>query len=176
VAIELVVLFVLLFGLQVAHGPWWGILGALVLAELIGWTIRFRSIAPLFDFITHTVASLGQAGDRSAVALEKLKGARDRVREDTDGGVIGKPPASAPAEDTPIPLEPARGKFDAVGEPADQPVGDLQEALGGAKTPPTTKTPKPPTKGEEAADAEDATARLLRAKKRAQRNIDEKQG
>ena len=81
VAVELVILIVLLFGVDVIHGTWWGILGAFVFAELVGWTMRRRYIRPLFELITHGVIATAQAGDRSAVSLEKLKTTRDRVRE-----------------------------------------------------------------------------------------------
>ena len=39
IAVEIRVLAVLLFGLDMRYG--WGVVGAIVLAELIGWTIRF---------------------------------------------------------------------------------------------------------------------------------------
>ncbi|MFQ5591284.1 MAG: hypothetical protein ACE5HE_08995, partial [Phycisphaerae bacterium] len=70
IAVEVVVLTVLLFGFGLAYGPWWGIVGAFVLAELVGWTIRSRYIGPLFDSLTHGVTALSHAGMRSTMSLE----------------------------------------------------------------------------------------------------------
>ena len=85
IAVEIVVLVVLLFGLEIRYGTWWGILGAVLLAELIGWTIRFRYIGPFFDSLTHGVTALAHAGERSAASLDQLKPTRDRVREGLKG-------------------------------------------------------------------------------------------
>jgi uncharacterized membrane protein len=176
-AVEGVVLVVLLFGLGIAYGPWSGIVGALVLAELIGWTIRFRYVGPLFDFLTHGVTALRQAGDRSAVALEQLKDTRERVREDltarSDEGL------KRIAEDTgSIPLGVKRRRFDVGKQKGKQPVGDLHEALGAPKsTDPSADEQgavrRKPAEAGEAAEHEDAVARLLRAKKRARRDMKE---
>jgi uncharacterized membrane protein/Mg-chelatase subunit ChlD len=169
IAIEIVLLVVLLFGAGLAYGPWWGVLGAFALAELVGWAIRFRSIGPLFDFITHTVVALGQAGERSTAALEKLKTVREKARDGLDTGEAADGVATAEAE----PLSPsvARRRFDVGEEAAQRPSGDLIDALGGAKA---SSPPAEPRPAAEADTAEDATARLLRAKKRAKRGWDEK--
>lgn len=177
IAFEVVILVVLLFGLGLRYSPWWGVLGAFVLAELVGWTIRFRSIGPLFEWMTHTVTALSHAGDRSAASLEKLKGTRDRVRDELapDAGPRTQPAAD---EASPIPLATAKRRFDVGDEHAGKPAGDLLDALGGAKAvEPTTKPPKParPPADAEAAGEEDVTSRLLRAKKRAKKDMDKKE-
>ncbi len=172
IAVEVVVLTVLLFGVRLAYGPWWGVLGAFLLAELIGWSIRFRYIGPLFDLITHTVVALAQAGDRSTVALEKLKTVRERAKEELSGAESAEAIGRVAAEREVLPRDVARRRFDIGEEAARRPAADLGEALGGARSAgPGTELKQSP---ETAATAEDATARLLRAKKRAKKSIDEK--
>jgi uncharacterized membrane protein len=145
IAVEIVVLVVLLFGLEIRYGPWWGILGVFLLAELIGWIIRFRYIGPLFDWMTHTVTVLGRAGERSAAALERLKAKREEVRDGLGGDAAGV-----------------------------QPAADLEEALGGAKAEQPTDKAAPQTRADEkASDRETTTSRLLRAKKRKEHGKDE---
>ena len=72
----------------------------------------------------------------------------------------------------------ARRRFDAGDEQAGKPVGDLQDALGGAKAvEPSTKPPKParpPADAEAGEEDKDTTSRLLRAKKRAKKGMDDK--
>ncbi len=179
VAVEIVLLAVLLFGLDLAHGSLWGIVGALVLVELVGWTIRFRYIGPLFEFLTHGAIALRHTGDRSAAALKKLKGAHERVREDlrseTGEGVrrIGEETGS-------IPLGVKRRRFDVGDARAKQTAGDLHDALGGAKATDPDRdregaAPRKPAGADEADEQEDATSRLLRAKKRARRDMDKEE-
>ncbi|MHC4698274.1 MAG: hypothetical protein ACYTFA_16200, partial [Planctomycetota bacterium] len=175
VAVELVVLTVLLFGLGVAYGPrtttsisWWGILGAFALAELIGWTIRIRYIGPLFDFLTHGVTALSHAGDRSAASLDQLKSTREQVRDELSPGEDEGLKRIA-QEPGPMPTAAPGARYDVGDEQAAEPIGDLHEALGGAKAaePPIEKRrpPAPAGKpGEE--DQEETTSRLLREKKR----------
>jgi hypothetical protein len=173
VAIEVVVLVVLLFGLNIAHGPVWGILGAVVLAELIGWTIRFRSIGPLFEFVTHTVAALGQTGERSTVALEKLKDVRDRARDDIKSAKPRPEGGSAAEEGIPLAPDVAGHKFDVDENAASPQPGSLADALGGAtgKQPPAARKARADAQAE---SDEDATSRLLRAKKRVRRDLDDR--
>lgn len=171
IAVEVLLLIVLLFGFEVRYAPWWGLLGAFLLVELVGWTIRFRYIGPLYEFMTHGVTALSQAGQRSEAALEKLKTKRDQVKEELTP--TGDRAGRRIAEDTPDLTSPARArrKFE-VAKGAQPPPGDnLADALGGAKsTEPDTKgaTPK-----DSDADDESATSRLLRAKKRAHDQRDE---
>ncbi len=173
IAVEIIVLFVLLFGLDMRYG--WGIAGAVILAELIGWTIRFRYIGPLFDFMTHTVTALARTGQRSEAALEQLKDTRERVREDLDVGKaerlerLGKEIGS-------IPIGAAAGRrYDAGDEQEGKPAGNLHEALGGAKSAgaPARKHRKPAGAGDQKEDEqESAMDRLRKARDRAKRDME----
>ncbi|MGB2985928.1 MAG: hypothetical protein WBE26_08595, partial [Phycisphaerae bacterium] len=173
IVVELLVLVVLLFGMDLRYGSWWGVLGAFVLAELIGWTIRFRYIGPLFEFMTHTVTALGQTGDRSEAALEHLKSTHEKVR---DGLTAAKDEETEPPpKEGPIPLsrETARRRFDVGDEEAARPAGDLDEELGGAEaTKPKPQTSRPPAEAGEGDESEEqaTTSRLLRAKRRKKRD------
>ncbi len=175
ICVELVLLAFLLFGVGTAYSkePFWGVLGSILLAELVGWSIRFRSIGALLDFLTHNVTALGRAGQRSTVAMEQLKGKRDKVRE----GMAGA--AEEPATEVAPPPDPtvARRRFDIDEKKAAEPVGDIQAELGGAKTEPDyvekRRTPAPAQSGDKE-DKADVTARLLEARRRARMNIDER--
>jgi len=178
IAVEVVLLVVLLFGMGLRYSPWWGVLGAIALAELVGWTIRFRSIGPLFEWMTHTVTALAHAGDRSAASLEKLKDTRERVRDELAPETLDR--GKRVADDaSPIPLAQAKRRFDAGDEQAGRPVGDLRDALGGAKAvEPSTKPPKParpPADVDAGVEDQDTTSRLLKAKKRAKKDMDDKE-
>ncbi len=169
VVIEVVIIVILLFGLNMKYGPWWGILGVFLLAELIGWIIRFRYIGPLFDLMTHTITALGQAGDRSAVSLEKLKRTRDRVRDGLEGG--SEDGSQASRDTAALPRSTAARRYDVGDDRGKKLAGGLQEAIGGAKAeqkPP--KPARPPAGAKEGEEAEETTSRLLRAKRRAKRD------
>jgi len=180
IVVELLIIVVLLFGLHVIYTHWWGVLGVIVLAELVGWTIRFRYIGPLFDWLTHTVTALGRTAERSAAALSQLKSVRDRVREekttpsrDREGAVL-RPDDEAAKTAAPDP----RARFDAGDEAAGKPIKDIREALGGAeKAAPGKKPAKAgPKENEETKPSEATTSRLLKAKRRAQRSPDDQGG
>ena len=176
IAVEVVVVTVLLFGLRIAYGPWWGIVGALVLAELVGWTIRFRYIGPLFELVTHTVGALGQTGDRSAVALGKLKSLRTRLQEDLHGQ-RPQQPERAGEDAGPIPLATSERRFDVGDGKALEPAGDLLQTLGdatGTERPKDQGVPSVPEESAGKAEQEAATSRLLRAKRRARKDMDDK--
>jgi len=167
VVVELILAVVLLFGFGAAYGPWWHKLSTLIFVEVVGWAIRFRYIPVLFAYLTHGVTVLSKTGERSAVSLERLKSARERLR-----GERLRPDADEPGGA--IPGDPAARRFtlsdDAgVSDAAD----DLQEALGG---PPVGEGPgevrRPPRRGPR--DQEETMSRLLRAKKRRRRDTDEK--
>ena len=167
---EVVVLVFLLFGVGTAYTGFWGVLGTILLAELIGWSIRFRHIGPMIASITHTVTVLARAGERSTAALGQLKSTRDRVREER---TAAGEPAAAP--ETPAPDRGAR--FDPGQLAGRVSAEDLHEALGGAKTqpeykerrrPPAGLGPEPPDQA-----AEDVTSRLLRAKRRARKDMEQ---
>jgi len=166
IAVEIVVLVVLLFGLELRYAPWWGVLGAFALAELIGWAIRFRYIGPLFDFMTHTVTALRHTGDRSAVALEQLKSTREKVREELDGSA-GK---HVEREVVPLPKRTARKRYDVGDREAAEPAGDLTDALGGAKAAEPESKRVGRRKDETAGEDEASTSRLLKARRRAKRD------
>lgn len=167
ICVEAVVIVFLLWGMDLIHGSVLGVLGVLVLAELIGWSIRFRSIRPAIEGLTHSVTALSQTGDRSSVALEQLKGTRDRVRDEQtkDGGAS----CAEPAPD-------AGARFDVGDQQAKQPAGDLHEQLGGAKGEPryVEKRRKPAGDSKEDQEA-DVTSRLLKAKRRARKDIDQEE-
>ncbi len=174
IAVEVVVLFVMLFGLGVWYGAWWGILGAILLAELIGWTIRFRYIGPIFDYMTHSVTALGRAGERSAASLDKLKDVRERVLDERED--VGKEKLERISQDDePVSIKTAKRKYEATGGRVAGRSGDLSATLGGAqseeKSQGKPKSKPGETKPEE--EQEDATSRLLRAKRRARKDIEE---
>lgn len=172
--VELAVLVVLIGVLYTAGAGFWGYLGALVLAELVGWTIRRRYIIPTIDFFTSSVTSLARAGQRSAQSLSHLKGVREKVRED----LTAKPDTEEARRDTvSIPLEPAadpRKRFEVDEETAAKPAGDLTESLGGAVATEADETTKPSQRpGRKPAGQEDVTGRLLKAKRRARDQIED---
>jgi len=174
IAVEIVVLVVLLFGLDVRYGSWWGILGSVCLAELIGWTIRFRYIGPFFDFLTHGVTALAHTGERSSASLDQLKSTRDRVREDLKGDESTESYRTTVEE--PFVSSDARRRYDVGDDQAQRPAGDLKSTLGGAKADEkyVDKRRRPASAGDaDGEPAEDMTQRLLRAKRKAR---DRKQG
>lgn len=166
IAVEVVLLVVLLFGVGLVYRGTWAVAGAFLLAELVGWTIRFRYIGPFFGFLTHGVTALAQSGERSEASLGRLRGARERVRDKlTEQGDSDTTVASAEGQ-APPPKAVARRKFEAGETESGQPAGDLSESLGGAKTDESRPAPKPPT-DKPPADQEATTSRLLKAKRRA---------
>ncbi len=176
IAVELVVLVFLLIGLDIIHTNILGVFGAFLLAELIGWMIRFRYIGPLFDYMTHTVTALGRAGERSTASLDKLKSKKDEVRSDLDGEKdrTGKVSTGEETLDPlgPIPLANAKQRFDVGDAKASKPSADLADALGGAApNRPPAKPDRPPAQ-EDQGDDQETTSRLLRAKRRAKRKED----
>ena len=172
--VEGVVIVFMLWGLDLIHSSLLGVLGVLVLGELVGWSIRWRSIGPAIDALTHTVTALAPAGDRSRAALEQLKSTRERVRDEKTGR--GEP---TPAADEPQVAAPdARARFDVGERQAPAPAGDLHAQLGGAKTEPgfvEKRRPPAPDESKEGQEEEaDLTSRLLKAKRRARKDMDEK--
>jgi hypothetical protein len=173
ICVEGVVIVFLLWGLDLIHGSVLGVVGVLLLGELVGWSIRWRSIRPAIDALTHTVTALSHAGDRSSAALEQLKGTRDRVRDERTaaGSETAPPQAEAPAPDR-------RARYDAGELTGVAPAGDLHEQLGGAKAEPGyVEKQRAPAGGESKEgeqEAEDVTSRLLKAKRRARKDIEEK--
>ncbi len=176
IAVELVVLAFLLFGVGTVYSNFWGVLGTVLLAELIGWSIRFRSIGPMLASVTHTVTVLGRTGERSTTSLGQLKSTRDRVREERTGA--GDADATEETRPPPSPPPDRSARFEA-GELKGTAPGDLHETLGGAKAQPEYKEKRRKPAGlgtDESAEAgEDMTSRLLRAKRRARRDLDDEQ-
>jgi uncharacterized membrane protein len=160
-----------------AHPPIWAFVMALVAAESVGWAIRRRSIGPAIQFITETVSS--HAGQRSAESLTQLKDVREKVRDD----LTAKPQAAMEervGEDSQIPLEDSRiplstpdpkTRFEVDEETAGKPASDLTQALGGAD--PAAMAEAEARKKREGQTG-DMTSRLLRAKKRAQDQMKDK--
>lgn len=185
IAVELVVLVFLLFGLRWVYnatpGGWVrGVLLALLIAEAVGWTLRWRYIRVIFEYLTHGASVLERAGERSTASLEQLRGKRERLREDLSPGRRAGPVRVARDESAETPAPDTAGrKFD-VGEAATKtPVGDLSEALGGASASaevPRDQPRKPAPTGEPPQEEElDTTARLLAARKKARKNREKKE-
>ncbi len=171
IAVELVLLAVLLFGLDIIHTTVWGVTGAILLAELVGWTIRFRYIRPMFEFFTHRATVLADSGERTAAVLTQLKGKREEVREEQTAATDVRRIARE-AEETP--KGQAKVKFD-VGEKAGAaPAGDIHDALGGAKGEVRRADQEKQAKEAAAAakkkkDEEETTSKLLEARRRRQK-------
>lgn len=175
IVLEVALIVVLLFGVGIIHTSWLGVLGVIVLGELVGWSLRFRTIGPIVDFLTHSVTVLGQAGERSTASLGQLKDVRERVREEqTEQRLGGARRIATDAEKSTVDRQ---RRFDVGDAAAKAPLEDLQQALGapqaGAPLPPEKQRPPAAAEGAEEAPAEDATSRLLRAKRRARREMDE---
>ncbi|MCH7702627.1 MAG: VWA domain-containing protein [Planctomycetes bacterium] len=178
IVVEVLLDVFLLFGVGIGVRTGWGIMavgGTLLLGEAVGWAIRFQYVMPTIGFFTHGVTVLAGRGERSAASLDQLKDRREQVQEERTarGKAIRRPQQTGGAADPP---PDPRSKFEAGESTA--PLGDLGEALGGAQATPTddkgkpsTTTPKPGAKDE---PAEDATSRLLKAKRRARRDMDDR--
>jgi hypothetical protein len=166
VAVELVIVFVLLFGVGIWDTTWWGVVGTILLGELIGWSIRFRSIRPMLESLTHGVTVLAKAGERSTESLEKLKDTRERVRDE----LSEKEPERlrrVAAEEEAVSRDMARRRFDVGDRAGSEPARDLVESLDGAKAVPGTEDRRAPARTEDRPEAEEATtARLLRSKRK----------
>ena len=165
--------FAVLFGiLYAAEASVWAYVGALVLAELVGWTVRWRSILPTIQFFTATVTALSRAGQRSAASLSQLKGVREKVRED----LHGKPAQEKESETIPLePIADKRARFDVGDEDAAEPAGDLTKQRGGAEAAPETPKPTKPKTGAKTDQPGDLTSRLLKAKRRARDEIEDRE-
>lgn len=159
--VEAAILFVLFFGLDLRHGTWWGVLGAILFAELVGWTIRREYIRPAWEFLFGGAAALAGSGERSASALGRLKSTRERSRAARESSDVQTADESR--------LRRAAQRFEAA-DPR-RPATNLEESLGGPASsrpaPPSKPAPSPPADDENL----DPTARLLRAKRRARRDM-----
>jgi hypothetical protein len=131
----------------------------------------YQYIVPAVRFFTASVAALGRVGQRSAESITQLKGVRDKVREDMD--VPAKRPAT---ESTTIPLEPVadrKARFDVGDTQAGKPAEDLTRSLGTAAA--SAQDPaSEPGKGRKPGQTDDVTSRLLKAKRRAREELDDR--
>ncbi len=164
----------------VSRRPIWDTLLKLaIIAFLLDIAVRRVAIDPLkwVARASNYVASLARVGRgrKSEQTLEGLRGVRERIREQRTGAggdpADRKPPVAAPLAG---PALDTSAKFDA-GAGA-KPVKDLSDAMGGAGSqsappPPPSAAPKKP--GDDKPQ-ESMTARLLKAKKRAREEGDEK--
>ena len=169
ICVEAMVIVVLLWGLGLIHGSLMTIVGVLILGELVGWSIRWRSIGPAVNALTHTVNALVLTGERSRASLEQLKDTRARVQEERTGRGRGPEQEEAAAPD-------AQARFDVGDRQAKVPAGDLQTELGGAQVEPdfVEKRRTPAAGDQQDEGGEEVTSRLLKAKRRARRDLDKK--
>jgi len=165
---------VVLFGLGVIDTTWWGVLGALLLGELVGWTIRFRYITPLLDWLTHTVATLGRTGERATASLAQLKSVKDRVRDGQQSARTKIVTTSQSGADETA-VDP-KARFEAGDRGAGESEKSMDELLDGAKAV-STGPKKPKNASKESKDEDElkeaTTSRLLRAKRRTQQDKDD---
>lgn len=159
--VEIAVLLFLLFGCGLYQHSIWGWIGAALVAESVGWLIRWRSIRPTIESLTYTVATLSTVGQRSGEALARLRETRRQIREKMDEPRrFEQPPPDRAA------------RFDVGDEKARQmQVGDLSETLGGASKQDAAQQAAR-KRGER--PGEDVTSRLMRAKQRAKRDIEKR--
>lgn len=170
VYVEIAVLATGCSAMYMAGAHWWGYLGVFVLAEMVGWTIRRRSIRPALAWVTGSVRA--QAGDTSQQSLSQLKGVRDKMKTD-----LQQEGESKASRDAGVALEPAADKsrrFDVGDKQAAQPAGDLTSAVGGADVnemaADQARRESGVRKPGEGASG-DLSSRLKRAKQRAQNEI-----
>lgn len=167
VYVEVAVFVMVLAALWRPGGSLAIIIYAFILAELAGWAVRWRSIGPALAFLTAPVRHLSRAGQRSAGALSRLKGVRERIRDDMSETAK---PAEEPRGQRPrgIKLEPAAEsksrKFDVGESEAGKPAKDLTESLGGAKPAEPDSSTSSGTSGPSGGSLAD---RLRKAKQRA---------
>jgi hypothetical protein len=174
VLIEVLFVVVVLFGCQwIYSGGLKGVfvaLGVVLLAELLGWLIRWRSIRPAIAYVTSSVTALAGAGQGSARSLEQLKGTRDRVRDERTGaGEAG--PALRPIKGPQAAIDAdRRQRFDVGEAQAARPAGDLRAELGAA--PAAAPAGEAPAGEAEQTEAADTTGRLLQARRRIRHDRD----
>lgn len=172
---ELAVLVVGVAAMRAVGAAWWGYLGEIVLAEAVGWSIRYRSILPTLQFFTHGVRAVAQVGQRSTGALSQLKDVREQVRGRFEAEIdreAGEPAARIPSK----PRRERSRRFEADDQAEDASASDLAETLGGAAASKDELAARAAAAARDKADRppEDGmTSRLLKAKKRAKERLDE---
>lgn len=169
ICVELVVI-VWLLGPIGWYAHVWGWLLAVIVAEAIGWAMRWQSIPWVIESIGSELRGLRSA-EAATESVSRLKSVRERIRQELAERKQAQP--SAPD----VPLPDASTRFD-LGEVGDRVVGDLDEAVGGAKTAKSVAEPRRRTAAAKDKQEDEAsmTSRLLEAKRRAarQREQDEK--
>jgi hypothetical protein len=166
---------VFVMALAALYHPGWSyanIVWAMIIAECVGWAIRWRSIGPTIAFFTTGARSLSGVGQRGAKSLSRLKGVREKVREDMTQPATPADKFEPPTSRT-IALDPAadsKRKFDVGDERAAKPAADLNESLGGATPTGPDTTGRPGQSGPAGGSLSD---RLRKAKQRAQDQIKE---
>ncbi len=163
VAISLVLEALVLIWLLGAAGLWasgWGWCAAILIAEAIGWAVRWRSIPRVIEAVTSELRGL-RTSEAAEQSVTRLKTVREKIREEL--AERATTPASEQAAD-------ATTRFDA-GQTDHAPVGDLDQLMGGAGSlgsadDASTASDKAgqTTEGQQ---GESTTSRLLRAKRRA---------
>lgn len=162
---ELVV-FIWLIGPLGLYAYWWGWLPAVLLAEAVGWAIRWRSIPRVIEAIGMELRGLRSA-EAATESVSRLKGVRERIREEmAQRDEAQREEAESKASDAP--KADASRRYD-LGEVGDRGVGDLDHAIGGAKTAePVAEPGGRRTKSEDKEqDGGPTTSKLLEAKRRA---------
>ena len=171
VYVEVAVFVVACAALETGKAPIWAYVAALLLAETVGWAIRYRYILPTIQFFTSGATALARVGQRSARSLSQLKGVRAKVREEIDSKRVAADRAGA------VPPEPAADRarrFDVGDEAAAQPAKNLAETLGSAAAKADERVDRPDA-ARQPGEPGDMTSRLLKAKKRAQDEMDKRE-
>lgn len=161
---------------------WETLLKLAIVAFLLDIAVRRIAIDPLKWLATASnyVGSLARVGRgrKSEQTLKDLRDVRERLREQRTGAGAErgerKAPVAAPPADGPS-LDAGR-KFDGGAAVGGKPAKDLSEAMGGAgakDAAPQQAKPQPKKPGDEGPQ-ESMTARLLKAKKRAREEGEEK--
>jgi uncharacterized membrane protein len=174
VYVELAILAVFIGLLIEGSAPWWGYLGAVLLAELVGWYLRREAIGPLIRYFTAGVSP--QASQRSAATLSQLKGVQRGVRDELTGRAEGEGESTASTATFEQTADKKR-RFDVGDAEGDKPADDLTQTLGGADTAELERKKSVDSRQEQKKDdAPDAggLSRLREAKKRAREEFDER--
>ncbi len=168
--VEIVVLVVLLWGVDMGVGSAWRVLEAILIAESIGWAVRFRYIGPMFNYFTHGVTAMAHTGERSAASLDKLKNTRDRIREDQAESSVERL-ARVSQQTNAVSGSDTAKHYEADQGSENLPIGDLTKSMGGLSA--EAKTEKKTSKADDQPSGKDesATSRLLRARQRAKKKM-----
>ncbi len=162
ICVEIVIL-VWLLGACGWHAYALGWLGAVLLAEAVGWAIRWRSIPIVLEGIASELRGQ-RAAEAAAESVGRLKSLRERVRDD----MTARNEPAPGRRDGPPPD--ASTRFD-TGRTGGKGAGGLDKALGGAGT--ADDVPKPRSRvvppPEDRTDSEPSLSRLLQTKARLRR-------